>query len=370
MKCPITIFNYSIVKNEAQKSADIFIDGDIVDASTQDILKDWFSDETSVSYKSFRNELLNLGYTDVNVYVNSYGGHVGDAMAMHDTIQDLNNKGWNINTYGRGMVCSSATYLVMAGKNGGEVSKNTSWLIHNVSGGIWGNVNDVENYAKTMRKFNNMIVDFYAEKTGMSKAVVSDLMDKETWFTGKEISDKGFVASCTGYAPLKNEIEEKHWPYSNMAVLNKYNSSITNSNTDKMDFEKFKNDLMASIKGLLKSNMKPEEMENVVANAITNGFKKFDETREADIANAVQAALGGETLTNAVQAAVNKALENVPESVTNAITDATKGFVNEEKFENLLNEVADKIGKPGGEKNKLAPEDKNPYNHEGVSIEV
>ncbi|MBX2907249.1 MAG: hypothetical protein KF744_14485 [Taibaiella sp.] len=67
--------------------------------------------------------MLAGGYTEANIHVNSYSGHVGDAMAMHDLIVDLNTyKGWNINTYGCVMLCSSSTYLVMAGKNGGEVS--------------------------------------------------------------------------------------------------------------------------------------------------------------------------------------------------------------------------------------------------------
>jgi ATP-dependent Clp protease protease subunit len=373
MKCPITIFNYQIVKNSANSKAEIFIDGDIVDASSQEIMKNWWGDETSVSYRSFRNELLNCGVTDVDVYVNSYGGHVGDAMAMHDLITDLNNKGWNINTYGRGMVCSSATYLVMAGKNGGSVSANTSWLIHNVSGGIWGNVNEIENYAKTMRKFNDMIVDFYANKTGLSKAVVTDWMNNETWLMGQEIKDKGFVTESTGDAAVKNVINPEQWPFANKAILNKYNSSIQNSNNDTMKtvnemLDAFRNEM----KALFNSGKKPEDMAEAITNALETVVNGVAANQQEAIDTAVNAATTGEAFTTAVNTAavnaVNAALATVPKNITDAIAAATTGFVNEAKFETLLTNIGDKLGKPAGNKNKLDPEDQ--YAHEGVQVEV
>jgi ATP-dependent protease ClpP protease subunit len=365
MKCPITIFNYQIVKNAAGTAADVYVDGDIVDASTQEILKDWFGDETSVSYKSFRNNLLNCGVKDVNVYVNSYGGHVGDAMAIHDTIVDLNNNGWNINTHGRGMVCSSATYIVMAGKNGGSVSANTSWLIHNISGGIWGNVNEVENYAKNMRKFNNMVVDFYASKTGLSKETITDWMNNETWLIGKDIADKGFVASSGGAAAFKNQIKPEQWPYSNKAILNSYNSSI--NNTDTMDYKALLAAIRNEIKGMFNTGFKPEDAETKIAEVICNTVKKLDEDRETAITNAVNAAMTGDAFTNAVTAAVAKQMETVPANVATAITKATEGLVNEQKFEQLLTDLADKVGKPGGLDNKL-DDPKDPY--AGIKVEL
>ena len=53
MKEQIQIFNYSLT-NQANDSLDVHIDGDIVDAPTQEIYKNFYGDETSVSFKSFR----------------------------------------------------------------------------------------------------------------------------------------------------------------------------------------------------------------------------------------------------------------------------------------------------------------------------
>src|SRR5687768_10181960 len=112
MKLPIQVFNFSI-KNAGKQTVDIHIDGDIVDASTQELLKAWIGDETSVSFKSFRNQVNELDAQVYNIYINSSGGLVTDAMAMHDFMTELESKGKTVNRIGRGIVASSGTYILM-----------------------------------------------------------------------------------------------------------------------------------------------------------------------------------------------------------------------------------------------------------------
>ena len=112
----LPFFNYKI-SNQGNEHLDVYIDGVIVDAETQEIYKEWFGDNTSVSFKSFRNEILESGIKNISITINSFGGQIGDAMAMHDFIQQLENDGYNIETIGIGMVCSAATYILSASKN-------------------------------------------------------------------------------------------------------------------------------------------------------------------------------------------------------------------------------------------------------------
>ena len=375
VKRTIEIFNYQIVKNAADQKAEIFIDGDIVDASTQEILHEYWGDTTSVSYKSFRNEVNNCGFKTVDVYVNSYGGHVGDAMATHDLIKDLNSKGWNINTYGRGMVCSSATYIVMAGKNGGSVSDNTSWLIHEVSGGMYGTVTEMENYVTMMRKFNDNIVKFYSEKTGIPTETISDMMKKETWMIGQEIVDKGFVSQVTGAVDFKNAIPAERWPYSNRAVLNTYNSKIQNSNN--MDIKQLIEDMRNEFRALFanKEN-KPEDVANAIADSVSKVLNEVNASNATAVNEAVtaavNAAISGETLTNAVNAAVNTAKEGIMTEVKNQVAESLKNVVDEKKFNELMNSLTEKFGtfnhNKGGNKGGENPS--NESTHAGVTIEL
>ncbi len=59
IKTALQIFNYQMV-NQADGSVDIHIDGDIVDSPTQEIYRNFWGDETSVSFKSFEFLVLNI----------------------------------------------------------------------------------------------------------------------------------------------------------------------------------------------------------------------------------------------------------------------------------------------------------------------
>ena len=135
---PISVYNYS-VRNAANGTLDVNIDGAVVDAESQQIMKDWFGDDTSVSFKSIRSQIEASGAKSVNVHINSPGGVVTDAMAIHDYLVELGSKGIVVNTYVKGMAASAATYIAMASDNS-HISENSWFMIHNVSGGVFGTV--------------------------------------------------------------------------------------------------------------------------------------------------------------------------------------------------------------------------------------
>lgn len=269
MKRQFQAFAYKVI-NQSEDTLDVFIDGIIVDAETQQILKDWFGDETSVSYKSFRDQVLNAKPKNINVYINSGGGMVTDAMAIHDFLVDQENKGVTVNRTGRGIIASAATYLLIG--NNSSMSENSMFMIHNVSGGAYGDVNMLENYAASMRKFNDNIVNFYSKATGLSETVISNMMDKETWMTATEAKDKGFVKNVTGKVDFTNKIKPEHWPFEDTAVLNAYNSSVKVPSENKEEgehksfFSNLQNEFMKlfdSLKGAVKNGKEDKAFEKI-----------------------------------------------------------------------------------------------------------
>lgn len=329
LKKPVLVFSYSI-NNKSNSEIDIHIDGDIVDASTQEFLKAYFGDTTSTSYKSFRNSMNALKEIDTyNVIINSSGGHVGDAMAIHDLITELQNNGKTVNTIGRGIVASSATLILLAGKNP-EMSANSWFMMHSVSGGIYGNVDMVENYATTMRKFNNEIRDLYASKSGMRPEEITKLMDNETWLTAKEAKGKGLVAIVTGDIAFENKIPAEQWSFSNNAVLNSYNASVKPENNEVMSFLKnLKTELMNAVKGI-PSAKDNQELVNQIADAIGKPFEGL----EVAINEAVK---------NAVDAMPKPATIDIDPTIIKAAVDvATADLV--QKVNDLEQDIVDKIG--------------------------
>ena len=352
MKHQLSVFNYSI-RNESESEADIYIDGYIIDEPTLEIYREWWGDNTSVSFKSIREQILNSTAKRFNVYVNSGGGHVADAMAIHDLFVDLQGKGYTINTHVRGICASAATYIAMAG-NPSSMSENSWFMIHNVSGGVWGDVNTIENYAASLRKFNDGILNFYTKRTNLSETDLKDLMDKETWFTADEAKEHGFVNEITGTENFSNSFKDSQWQFRNREVLNIYNSFTKTPHN--MDLKK-------------------------VTEAIENGFKNL--AKNLGIANKLEDEAGKKELTaftegisnalkdvvptqEAINEMVNKALTANAEAdataIENAIKEGTKNFVKKEdlskEVENLTEEVTKALGNGSG--NKKEKENKTP----------
>ncbi|MGE9312885.1 head maturation protease, ClpP-related [Niabella sp. CJ426] len=281
MKCQVQIFNY--VVNSDENEVNIYIDGDIVDASTQQFYKDWLGDDTTTSFKSFRDQVNKTDVQTYNVYINSGGGLVTDAMAIHDLLKNLQSKGKTVNTIGRGIIASAATYILMAGNNA-TMSKNSWLMIHNVSGAVWGDVNEVESYATTLRKFNDSSRDFYASATGLRKEDITKMMNAETWMTADEAKEKGFVKQIEGEVAFTNKIPKEHWQFSNMAVLNAYNSAVQppkeiipqqNLEDMKKYFEELGEKIMNAIKGVkAPENNDHAALMQSIGEAVSNSFKE------------------------------------------------------------------------------------------------
>ena len=326
MKHSLPQFQFSFV-NKADDSADIYIDGVIVDADTQQILKDWFGDETSVSYKSFRNQLESSSAKTYNVYINSAGGMVTDAMAMHDMLVDMQTKGKTVNTYGRGLIASAATFILMAGNNA-EMSKNSWFMIHNVSGGVYGSVDELEQYAATTRKMNDQLRDFYSSKTGMRKEDISKMMNAETWLTADEAKAKGFIKNISGDANFKNSIKADQWPFANKAILNSYNSSVK-TDTDPQSFftnqfnemKKFFQNAIDKLMGLKPAAENTAITGTQIAEALKQPFEDIATELENSSATNVTTFLNSDAGKLAVKNAVDAAFKT---AVNDAVAEAVK----------------------------------------------
>lgn len=369
LKRPISIFNFSI-QNASNDSVDIHIDGEIVDASTQEIYRSWLGDDTSVSFKSFRNSINSQPAKVYNVYINSGGGLLTDAMAMHDFLKELQDQGKTVNTIGRGIVASAATFVLMAGRDA-KMSKNSWFMIHNVSGGIWGTVDEVESYASTLRKFNDRARDFYAEYTTMRKEDIAKLMNAEFWMTADDAKSKGFIKEVTSDISPTNSISPDMWNrvgFSNMSVLQAYNSSVSAppDNSILTEFKNFTNDMkvsfksiMDALKGAKPTNADATSIVNAIADVLAPAFAE----QATDIENAIN---------NEMAEKVNEITKNVTDSVTKTVTaDVTKSVTDSvtTSFETRIKNLEDKNAELESTNKELEKEITNSKGGESTSKE-
>lgn len=366
----LPIFNYKI-SNQSGERLDVFIDGDIVDAETQEIYREWFNDQTSVSFKSFRSEILSSGIKNISITINSRGGQIFDAMAMHDFIQQLEGEGYNIETIGIGMVCSAATFILSASKKS-KISSNAYYMIHNVSGGVWGDVNEVEKYSTQLRNFNNNLRDFYVSLTGKTAEEIQALMDAETWFYGKEAVENGFVKNTISIQNPTNAINQSDWTFKNMAPMNVYNSFVNtpSENDDNLIQTLNMNKFVEAIVNAFKSN-------NLV---VTDENKTTEPLTVENLTSALTTALEGvqtEPSEESIQNAVSNFFKNgLPENVVNQITKAVQpaeqtpfNLSEDEDYKDLtkrVEEVENKILNGVGP--SKAPKNENEKKYEGVEF--
>ena len=344
----IQVFNYALnYTNTGSKKAVLHVDGDIVDASTQEMLQKWWGDETSVSYRSMRDQMEQCmadGCTEFEINVNSPGGHIGDAMAFYDYAQELQRKGIVINTVARGIVASAATLFVNCTTNS-TISANTMYMIHEVQGAISGGLKEIKNYLNVMEKYQNMIRDNYVTTTtanGIAQTPenVSRWMNAETWFSGKEAVEKGFVKNLTGNVAFDKPMPTNKWTNINGAFLNKYNSFVINKTEqmEQFDHKIWGETLMAKIESWIGNKTSKETITDELGKLfapLNTHMSALETGIDEKITNAVKTTM--EAMTAKLPTA-----ESIVASIDKALTD--KGVVTKEQLSNLEADIAKKLG--------------------------
>ena len=116
-------------------------------------------------------------YKNCEVHINSGGGDVYEGVAMFNALRQSK---MNISIYIDGIAASIASVIAMCGRPV-YMSKYALWMIHSVSGGMYGNVTDMQKVIEGITTVENIIVNIIAERTGLPTDDV-----KLKWFDGQD----------------------------------------------------------------------------------------------------------------------------------------------------------------------------------------
>ena len=125
----------------------------------------------------------------INLYINSDGGEVGSALAIVDLIL---KSPVPINTIIEGEACSSATLISIVGHKR-YITENSHMLIHQVSGGMWGKMAEVEDEIKNIKTFNNKLIKLYKKYTNLSEEKLNKFLKKDISWSSKKCIKYGLV---------------------------------------------------------------------------------------------------------------------------------------------------------------------------------
>ena len=143
-----------------------------------------------VSAKGFLAELGAIpDGAPILVRINSPGGSVFDAVAIHNAIK--RHEG-TVTVWIDGIAASAASYIAMAGDEI-VMPENAFLMIHDPSGLVMGTAEDMRAMAEALDKVKGSLVSGYAAKSGRTPEEVSALMAAETWFDASDAVAQGFA---------------------------------------------------------------------------------------------------------------------------------------------------------------------------------
>lgn len=134
--------------------------------------------------------------TSLKIFINSGGG---DAFAGVEIYNFLKAQTIPVEAVVTGLAASAASVIAMGAKTV-KMAAGSLLMIHNPSGGQWGEAADMRKTADVLDKLAGELAAIYAAKTGKPSAEMLALMDAETWMTGAEALAAGFVDSVDGEA--------------------------------------------------------------------------------------------------------------------------------------------------------------------------
>ncbi len=128
---------------------------------------------------------------EIKLYINSPGGSVTAALAIYDTMQYVKP---DVITVCIGQAASAAAVLLAAGTTGKRMSlPNARVMIHQVMGGVEGQVRDVEIQTKEMVRIKHQINDILIKHTGQSLKKIETDTDRDFFMTPEEAKAYGLI---------------------------------------------------------------------------------------------------------------------------------------------------------------------------------
>lgn len=142
--------------------------------------------------KSIIAQLQSHNPDRINLYIGSVGGDVITALKIYDILRG--NRAV-VTAYLTG-ICASAATLIASAADNVVMSRQCVYMVHEASMYLgYNNKKEARQAIKLLDVSDNVIIDIYARKTGMSVEELAVLLEAETWMTADAALEMGFVDS-------------------------------------------------------------------------------------------------------------------------------------------------------------------------------
>jgi ATP-dependent Clp protease protease subunit len=128
---------------------------------------------------------------DIDLYINSPGGHVYAGLAIYDTMQFIKP---DVRTICVGIAMSMGAVLLAGGAEGKRMAlPNSKILLHQVWGGYQGQASDIEIHARETIALKRKLEEIVAQHTKQEEEKVRKDMDRDFFMTSEESVEYGII---------------------------------------------------------------------------------------------------------------------------------------------------------------------------------
>ncbi len=181
---------------------DLIIGGEII--LSGEVLIDeyvgWmWEDDVFFSPAMVRHALAAVPDGPLTMRINSYGGHTSAGEAIRAMIAERARLKGDVTMIVEGVAMSAAT-LILMGATRREMTAGSVLMIHNPSGGAWGEAEDLRKEADVLDILARTFAAVYAEASGKTAKDVMQIMADETWYGPEDALAAGWVHAISGAA--------------------------------------------------------------------------------------------------------------------------------------------------------------------------
>jgi ATP-dependent Clp protease protease subunit len=128
---------------------------------------------------------------DITMHIDSPGGSVKSGLSMVDVMQYIKS---DIKTVNTGMAASMGSVLLGAGTKGKRSSLRFSkTMLHQSSGGSYGNIQDARINFKEWEKANKILFELLGEFCDKDPEQVTKDSERDFWLSAEEALDYGII---------------------------------------------------------------------------------------------------------------------------------------------------------------------------------
>ena len=162
---------------------------------------------TGFGPQALHDALAEAGGGPVTIRLSSQGGNVIDGLACYNLLRSYAGETLGIID---GMALSIAS-LVPCGCDKVQMAENSWFMLHDPHNEAQGVASDLRDAAGLLDGMQEQMIAVYAAKSKKSKEEILQLMKAETWMTGPQALEAGFVDEVTASLEVAAEFDARRF---------------------------------------------------------------------------------------------------------------------------------------------------------------